>query len=76
MTGYYDIVLGLIPLSMVGISGALTVVGFDLTAAVSLASLAAVALVGHAMFVNAPVDPQPTTVDSRPAGRDSSFSAD
>ena len=56
MTGYYDIVLGLIPLALAGIAGALTVAGFSLTTAVPLASIVAVALIGHAMFVRAPVD--------------------
>ena len=64
MTGYYDAILGLIPLTLVGIAGILTVVGFGLTTAIPLASLVAVGLIGHAMFVRAPVDP-PT--ESRPA---------
>jgi len=59
MTGYYDYVLGLIPLSLVVISGALTVAGIELTTAVPLASLVAVGLIGHAMFVNAPVSTSP-----------------
>jgi hypothetical protein len=71
MTGYYDIVLGLIPLSLAGISGVLTVAGLELTTAVPLASLVAVALIGHAMFVNAPVSSSP------PSGqREPSYSAD
>ncbi|MFB6103772.1 MAG: hypothetical protein ABEJ57_01620 [Halobacteriaceae archaeon] len=56
MTGYYDLVLGLIPLSLFGLTGTLTVGGFTLTTAVTVASLAAIAIVGHALFVNAPVD--------------------
>jgi hypothetical protein len=59
MTGYYDIVLGLIPLAMAGITGGLLLAGFALTTAIPLASVVAVALIGHAMFVNAPVDPAP-----------------
>jgi hypothetical protein len=59
MTGYYDIVLGLIPLAMAGITGGLVVAGFALTFAIPLASLVAVALIGHAMFIRAPVDPTP-----------------
>ncbi len=67
MTGYYDIVLGLIPLAMAGITGALTFAGFALTTAIPLASVVAVGLIGHAMFVNAPVDPVPAeTVKSDP----------
>jgi len=61
MTGYYDIILGLIPLAMAGITGALLVAGFELTTAIPLASVVAVGLIGHAMFVRAPVDPVPET---------------
>jgi hypothetical protein len=56
MTEYYDAVLGLIPLALVGIAGALTIAGFDLTTAVPLGALVSVGVIGHAMFVNAPVD--------------------
>ncbi|WP_436907403.1 hypothetical protein [Halosimplex marinum] len=56
MTGYYDIVLGLIPLALGGIATLLTVFGVALTTAVPVASLVAVGLIGHAMFVNGPVD--------------------
>jgi hypothetical protein len=59
MTGYYDIVLGLIPLAMAGITGGLMLAGFALTVAIPLASVVAVGLIGHAMFVRAPVDPTP-----------------
>ena len=59
MTGYYDVVLGLIPLAMAGITGTLVVAGFELTLAIPLASVVAVGLIGHAMFVRAPVDPVP-----------------
>jgi len=73
MTGYYDLVLGLIPLSLAGITGVLTVAGLDLTVAVPMASVVAVGLVGHAMFVNAPEDtPAPTNTTAQ----DPSFSAD
>lgn len=61
MTGYYDIVLGLIPLALAGITGVLLIAGLELTTAIPLASVAAVALIGHAMFVRAPVDSPPTT---------------
>lgn len=58
MTGYYDIVLGLIPLSLVGVSGALTVVGVEVTLAVMVAATIAVAFMGHALFVRTPTDEQ------------------
>jgi hypothetical protein len=54
MTLYYDLILGLIPLVMAGVSGSLVVAGLDLTVAIPLAGLIALALIGHAMFVRAP----------------------
>jgi hypothetical protein len=72
MTGYYDLVLGLIPLALAGITGALSVAGFGLTTAVPLASVVALGLVGHAMFVRAPVD----SPAESPSRQDSSVSAD
>jgi len=68
MTGYYDVVLGLIPLAMAGITGGLMLAGFALTTAIPLASIVAVGLIGHAMFIRAPVDPSPApeTTQSEP----------
>ncbi|WP_255149948.1 hypothetical protein [Halorarius halobius] len=54
MAGYYDFVLGLIPLALGGGSAALTVAGVSLTTAIIAASLIAVALIGHGMFVRTP----------------------
>lgn len=75
MTGYYDIVLGLIPASFVGIAGLLLAVGLTTTAAVSVASLVGVGLVGHAMFVNAPVD-APEQTETTSVARDTGMPAD
>lgn len=61
MTGYYDLVLGLIPLALVGITGVLTVAGLSITVAVPAAATVSVGLIGHAMFVRSPVDSTPTT---------------
>jgi hypothetical protein len=55
MTGYYDIVLGLIPLSLAGLTAILLAAGMSLSVSVPIASVAAFGLMGHAMFVNAPV---------------------
>jgi hypothetical protein len=52
---YYDLVLGLIPLSVVGISGVLFGVGVQFPFAVSMGALFGAGLIGHAMFVRAPV---------------------
>lgn len=54
MTGYYDIVLGLIPIAFAGISGTLAFAGLGLTIAVTVGALVAVIVMGHAMFVRAP----------------------
>jgi hypothetical protein len=54
MAQYYDLLLGLIPLALGGITAALTAVGMSLTAAVPLAALVAVGLIGHGMFVRSP----------------------
>lgn len=57
MTGYYDLVLGLIPLSLAGLTALLLATGVSLSAAVPLASVVTIGLMGHAMFVKAPVTP-------------------
>ncbi|WP_134670847.1 hypothetical protein [Halorussus marinus] len=56
MTGYYDIILGLIPLSLIGITAAMSAIGVSVTAAVPVAATVPVALIAHALFVNGPVD--------------------
>jgi hypothetical protein len=65
MTGYYDLVLGLIPLALAGISGALVFSGVPLTTAIPMASVVAVGLIGHAMFVRAPVDSPPARATAK-----------
>ncbi|MFB6108672.1 MAG: hypothetical protein ABEJ82_07510 [Haloplanus sp.] len=65
MTGYYDYVLGLIPLALVGITALLFVAGIDLTKAVPVGATASVLVIGHAMFVNGPVD-APSTREETP----------
>jgi hypothetical protein len=54
MAGYYDFVLALIPVVFGGLAGSLSVLGAELPVAVVAASLAAVLIMGHAMFVRAP----------------------
>jgi hypothetical protein len=55
MLDYYDMVLGLIPLSVAGIAGTLLGFGAGLPLAVSVGALFAAGVIGHAMFVRAPV---------------------
>jgi len=59
MIGYYDAVLGLIPVSLLGLGGLLSGVGLSFTVAVPIAAVVALGFVGHALFVNAPVGPGP-----------------
>lgn len=56
MTGYYDYVLGLIPATLFAVTIALSVIGIPLEAAVPVGGGASALLVGHALFVNGPVD--------------------
>ena len=68
MTTYYDVVLGLIPLALVGLGGGLQIVGVSQTTAILFGGIVAVALVGHALFVRGPVSlgRQPTAEYAEP----------
>lgn len=59
MMDYYDLVLGLVPLSLLGVTGGLYGLGVDLLVAVPLAATMAAAVIGHGLFVNAPVEERP-----------------
>jgi len=61
---YYDLILGLIPLALFGLTGLLTTVGLELTTAVPLAGTVSVGMIGHAMFVRTP-----TSVPVAPAAQ-------
>lgn len=61
MTGYYDVVLGLIPLALAGITGGLVFAGMALSVAIPVAGLVSIALIGHAMFVRTPGSSSPPT---------------
>lgn len=59
---YYDLVLGFIPGSILGVAAVLSVFGIGVSTAIPLGALFAALLIGHALFVRAPVhpdDPQP-----------------
>lgn len=68
MTGYYDLILGLIPLALIGVTGAVSAAGLSLAAAVPVGATVSVLLIGHALFVNGPVDisPESTSVSPTP----------
>ncbi|WP_248896283.1 hypothetical protein [Haloplanus halobius] len=54
MIGYYDLVLVLVPVTLVGITGGLGAVGVGFMAALPVGGAVASLVVGHALFVNAP----------------------
>lgn len=54
MTSYYDAILALIPLTLVGATAVLLGIGLSLTTAVPIGASFAVLLIGHAMFVRSP----------------------
>ncbi|ELZ14253.1 hypothetical protein C479_00055 [Halovivax asiaticus JCM 14624] len=56
MARYYDIILALIPLSLLGIAAVLIVAGLPTVTAIPGGALVATALIGHALFVNGPED--------------------
>lgn len=59
MDRYYDIILGLIPLALFGITGVLVASGYGITTAAPAGAAVSMALMGHAMFVRAPVERTP-----------------
>ena len=66
MAGYYDYVLGIIPLTLLGLTAVLVVVGMELTTAVPLGAGVSGLVVGHALFVNGPVAPTETVTQPTP----------
>ncbi|UPV74709.1 hypothetical protein M0R89_01235 [Halorussus limi] len=66
---YYDLILGLIPLALLGLTALLTTVGVGLTAAVPVAGAVSVGMIGHAMFVRTPTDALGTDASATSAVR-------
>lgn len=58
MTDYYDYVLALIPGTLLGVAAALSLFGIPLEAALSGGGAMSALVVGHAVFVNGPIDEQ------------------
>lgn len=56
MATYYDLILAFIPLVLLGLGGGLYLVGLAANLAVGIAGLVTLGLVGHALFINAPVE--------------------
>lgn len=55
MERYYDYVLGLIPVVMVGVTITLFFAGVQLSFAVPVGAAGSILLILHALFVNAPI---------------------
>lgn len=71
MSRYYDIILGLIPIALFGITGALVASGYGVTTAAPVGATVSMALMGHAMFVRAPVGGKSReTTDSKTSHED------
>jgi hypothetical protein len=68
--GYYDAVLGLIPVVFGGVTGGFLALGFGLMVAIPFGGLGAIALIGHAMFVNGPNDASPQSTSAINASAD------
>ncbi|SFH47315.1 hypothetical protein SAMN04488066_10530 [Halorubrum aquaticum] len=68
MSRYYDYVLGLIPAALIGVTAFLNLVGLSLTAAVPVGAGIALALMGHAMFVRAPLGDATRAATRSPSG--------
>lgn len=64
MADYYDLVLALIPLSIVGIVGPMLVLGISATEATVAGFAVAVVLVGHALFVRSPTVRHATALET------------
>lgn len=73
MIGYYDYVLGFIPIALLGGSGLFTAAGLPTTTAVALGAAVSFLVVAHALFVNGPVDETATlstiSTTSTPSGQ-------
>ncbi|UWG51156.1 putative membrane protein [Halalkaliarchaeum sp. AArc-CO] len=69
MTGYYDHVLGLIPVSLIGITGILGAYGLPLSAAVFVGALPSLFFMLHALFVAAPTIERPNHSPVRRSAR-------
>jgi hypothetical protein len=76
MPGYYDLVLGVIPLSLAGLTALLLVGGASLSVAVPLASVVTVGVMGHAMFVNGPAAPETAEPVEGDSSTPSGYAAD
>ena len=64
MAQYYDYVLGMIPLVLVGLTALLSIAGLDLTAAIPIGAGVAALIIGHALFVSMPTQATADTAES------------
>lgn len=52
---YYDLILGLIPVSIAGAAGMVSLLGLGLSIGITVGALVSLALILHALFVRAPL---------------------
>jgi len=64
MVQYYDYVLGLIPLVLVGVTAALWLAGLSVTMALPTGAGISALVIGHALFVNMPTQPTAEAADT------------
>lgn len=70
MVEYYDYILGLIPLTIVGVTGLLSLAGIATSLAIFVGGGLTLPLVGHALFVRAPAQrPAQSTAGTDSAAR-------
>ncbi|WP_435158426.1 hypothetical protein [Haladaptatus sp. DFWS20] len=69
MPGYYDLILGLIPLALIGVTSAISATGLSLTPAVPIGATISIFLIGHALFVNDPFDVSSESMPSTPSSQ-------
>lgn len=71
MIDYYDLVLVLIPVSLIGIAGTLSILGYPSEVGTLSGAFVAAGLMGHAMFIKSPVPTsQPGGYSSEQAGEE------
>jgi len=78
MAEYYDYVLAAMPLTVLTVAGVLALAGISLSLAIPAGAGASLPLVGHALFVRAPIpaaEPSPAPAETGAASHETGFDA-
>lgn len=70
MMNYYDLVLAIIPICLCGLTIGLSAAGIPQAVSLFVGAGVAAGVMGHAMFVNAPVPTEPPSEFSMDSGGD------